>query len=349
VAQVIESHAASDQRSQPGLDRAAYVAAFERMLLIRRFEERCVELQIAGEVMSSVSAYVGQEATAVALGLVLGEGDLVFTNHRNHGHLLGRGADPGRILAEVMGRSDGYCHGKSGTWHISDAAVGVALASAIVGAATVQAVGAGLAFSRRGLPNVSVACLGDRSMNEGTTWEAFNMAALWQLPVVFLCENNDAFPYDPVSNSDLAVDRLIDALKGFHIHTEQVSGTDLAPVYAALQAAAERTRGGGGPSFVEVLTVDWPGRLSVGRYTYETGPTRLEAAWEQPPEGAHRLWYTHEPLLRTARYLVDQGYVDRAGLEALDHQVRARVAAADEFAHNSPWPEPAAAFTHVFG
>jgi acetoin:2,6-dichlorophenolindophenol oxidoreductase subunit alpha len=318
------------------------------MLFIRRFEERCVELQIAGEITSSVSAYVGQEATAVALGMVMAKGDLVFTNHRNHGHLLGRGADPNRMLAEVLGRSGGYCGGKSGTWHISDPDVGVALASAIVGAATAQAVGAGLAFSRQGTKNVAVACLGDRSMNEGTTWEALNMAALWQLPVIFLCENNDAFPYEPASRADLAVDRLVDAVQGFHLHAEQVSGTDLAPVHTALTAAAERARQGNGPTFLEVLTVDWPGRLPVGRYTYETGPTRLEAAWQDPLAGAHKLWYTHEPVLRTARHIVEQGFLDRPELDQMNERACARVAAAVEFAHASPWPAPADAFSHVF-
>lgn len=319
------------------------------MLLLRRFEERCVELQISGEIASGLSVGVGQEAAAASLGMVLGPGDLVFSNHRNHGHVLGRGADPRRVMAEVLGRASGLCGGRAGTWHISAREAGVPISSAIVAAATAQTVGAGLAFRRQGVPQVAVACLGDRSLNEGTMWESLNLAALWKLPVVFLCENNDAFPYDPRVNSGLATDRLTRLVEGFEVLVRQTEGTELLGVHGVLGEAVAHARAGAGPAFVEVRTMRWPGILRGGHHTYVTGPTRLAAAWEETGEGdPYGAWRAHDPVLQAARGLVNSGSVSVEELEALDAEVLGEVDAAVAFARESPWPKPADALTGVF-
>jgi pyruvate dehydrogenase E1 component alpha subunit len=292
---------------------------------------------------------VGQESAAAAIALTLKPGDLLFTNHRNHAHLLARGADPGRVMAEVFGKATGYCRGRAGSWHISAAEVGVPIASAIVAANTALAVGAGLAFQRRKEPSVAVSCLGDRSLNEGIAWEALNLAALWQLPVVFLCENNDAVPYDPTTRSGVATDVLTRPIEAFHVRVSRVDGADFAAVLQSLATAVEHARGGGGPAFIEVLTIGWPGALRAGRYTYETGPTRIASAWEPDPlDSSHREWHTHEPLVPFLRQLLAQGRVTPANLEALDLEARSAVDAAVQFARESPWPERDEALTGTF-
>jgi pyruvate dehydrogenase E1 component alpha subunit len=331
------------------LEPAAQVQAFRRMLLIRRFEERCVELQMAGEITAGLSVAVGQEATAAALGLALEPHDLAFSNHRNHAHLLGRGADPKRVMAEVLGKATGYCGGRAGPWHISASDVSVPVTSAIVGAVTAQAVGAAMAFQRQHQLRVAVACMGDRSLNEGTAWEAINIAALWQVPVVFLCENNDAVPYDPVANSALAVDQVTGPIASFHMQVRRVEGSDLAPVYQVLTDAVGHARAGGGPVFVEVLTAAWPGTIRAGRHTYVTGPTRLAAAWEpRDSDAPFADWRAHDGVVLMAQRLLAERHLDRTALEQIDDQVRAEIDAVVEFARQSPWPDAAQAARGVF-
>jgi pyruvate dehydrogenase E1 component alpha subunit len=320
---------------------------FRRMLLMRRFEERCVELNHAKEIAGLVSVAIGQEVTAALFEVVLDPQDLLFGNHRSHNHLLGRGGDPARLMAEIFGRASGYCGGKAGTWHVSASEVGVSSTSAVVAANTALATGAALAFKQQGKRSVAVSCFGDRSLNEGTTWEALNMAALWRLPVLFLCENNDARPYDPPSRSSLSAERLTDLVEPFGIASRSVDGADLHAVHTALAELVDVARTGR-PAFLEVETMRWPASIAGGGYTKGTDPTRLADAWDQRTHDVPEAWRSWDPVIRAARQMTDDGIVSREHLEALDDEVATEIEQAIECARRDAWPDPSAAFEGVF-
>ncbi len=324
------------------------IDALHRMLRIRLFEERCVELSLAGEFPGITPVYIGQEATGVALGMALEEGDLVFTTHRGHGHLLGRGADFKPLMAELFGKATGYCQGKAGSFHVSSVELGVPSASAIVGASVPVAVGAALALSRRGQRRVAVACHGDRSLSEGATMEAINLAALWQAPVVFLCENNDALPYNPREKSQLATDSLTNLVRPYDVTVSDADGSDVEATFQALQEAIGRARQGGGPAFLEVRTFGWPGQSGPRYRLPEALRTNVRLAWDDTQRDEFSEWRQHDPVVGCARELLSADQVSREELETMQAGLLDQVEAAVQFARESPYPEPASAYEHVF-
>jgi TPP-dependent pyruvate/acetoin dehydrogenase alpha subunit len=328
------------------MDAAWRVEAFRRMLRMRLFEERCVELSLAGEFPGVTPVYIGQEATGVALGMALEPRDLVFTTHRGHGHLLGRGAEMAPLMAELYGKATGYCQGKAGSFHVSCAALGVPSASAIVAASVPVAVGAALAAGRQN-GGVAVACQGDRSLSEGAAIEAINLAALWRAPVLFLCENNDAVPYDPRAVSELATDELTSLARPYDVSTAVVDGSDVAAVRHALETAVTAARSGQGPVFLEVRTRGWPGQSGPRYRLPESLRTRVRLAWDEP-SGEFADWRRHDPVLRLARELLAAGQLSQPAAEGIQAETLRDVEAAVDFARQSPFPEPAAAFEHVF-
>lgn len=318
------------------------------MLLIRHFEERCVALSLEGEFPGTTPVCVGQEVAAVALGVVLESSDLLFTTHRNHGHLLGRGADPRRLMAELYGKATGYCGGKGGSFHVSSVEVGIPSASAILAAGMSTATGAAQAFRLTGQRHVAISCLGDRSLTEGAAWEALNLAALWQAPVVFLCENNDAHPYDP-GRSFLATDRIAGLARPLRLDVTEVDGSDMDAMVATLGAAVDRARNGGGPAFLEVLTTRWIGALGGGRYSLEQGLTRAaEMVRTSTASRGNEWWTEHDPLLRFARALLASGTIEWTDLAQMEDACLAEVEDAVEFARGSPFPQTASAFEGVY-
>jgi pyruvate dehydrogenase E1 component alpha subunit len=281
--------------------------------------------------------------------MALEASDLVFTTHRGHGHLLARGADFKPLMAELFGKATGYCQGKAGSFHVSSVELGVPSASAIVGGSVPVAVGAALALSRRQPPGVAVACTGDRSLSEGATLEAFNLAALWHLPVVVLCENNDAIPYNPREKSQLATQRIASLAQPFDMAISDVDGADVDATFEALQEAVDRGTTGGGPTFVEARTYAWPGQTGGGRYRFADAlRTDVRNAWQEAPADEFSEWRRHEPVTRLARELLNAGQVGQTELEAWQAGAVAEVEAAVQFARESPLPAPAEAYRHVF-
>jgi TPP-dependent pyruvate/acetoin dehydrogenase alpha subunit len=318
------------------------------MLRLRMFEERCVLLSVSSEFPGITPVYIGQEATGIALGLALEEGDLVFTTHRGHGHLLGRGADMKPLMAELFGKATGYCQGKAGSFHVSSAAHGVPSASAIVGAGTPAAVGAAMALGRQGAGRIAVTCHGDRSLAEGATIEAINLAALWHTPVIFLCENNDAVPYDPRAISELATDRITNLADPYDLTVESVDASNFTAILEALRRAVDRARSGGGPSFLEARTYGWPGQSGPRYRLPDDLRTHMRLAWEDGPAGEFAEWRDRDPVLRLARELLATGQLSRSDLEQLESKALRDVDAAVDFARESPYPDPATAFEHVY-
>lgn len=337
----------------PDLPREQLLTLYRRMLLIRRFEEELFHLTKSGHNFGHFHLYIGQETVGVtALGLLAGD-DYVATTFRNHGHLLARGADPGRVLAEIMGKATGYCKGKSGTLHVTCRDLGFLSTSAAVGGVLPLATGAGFAARQVGTTQVSVCCFGDGAMEEGAYYEAVNLAALWALPVIYLCENNSlgapGTKAGEYSSSTIAAARLTDLAAAFRIPAVMVDGTDASAVHRAMAEAIARAREGGGPSFIEAQLVRWPGSRPLWPQLL-TGVTDLAMSWDPariPRE--HAEWHaTHDGLLRFTRELLAADAASREEVLAADEAVKAEMGRASRFAVESPEPAPEAALEDVF-
>ena len=334
------------------LDRQTALSIFERMVLIRHFEEAVIRLYKEGRFASHYHIYIGQEATGGAVLEALTDKDLICTTHRNHGHIIGRGCDPGRAMAEILGRATGFNGGRSGTLHISDPSHGFLSTSAIVGGCAGLATGAAFGIKVKREPKVAVGFFGDGSLEEGLVVESFNVAALWKLPVVYVCENNSAGAMGPQQGgyptAITAVESFTRLPAAYGIHSVTVDGTDMAAVHAAAVDAVQRCRAGNGPVFIEAATVRWPGSSPL--WPEPVTSTDLTLAWETDRiTGPHADWVRQcDPLLRAVRELVAHGHATRQELTGRDEAARARIAAAASFAIDSPMPTAESALDGVF-
>ena len=337
----------------PPLSPPRLLGLYRTMLRIRRFEEALIKLTKSGMAVGHFHVYIGQECTGAPALSLLRRGDTAFTTHRNHGHVLARGADPGRVLAEILGKATGYNKGKGGTLHVTARELGFPTTSGIVGGILPLATGAAFAAKQRGTAGVSVCLFGDGVLEEGVFYEAVNLAALWSLPVVYLCENNSleapGQKAGEYPSSTIAARRLVDLVKPFGIPTVVVDGTDAGAVWRAVRRAIRRARQGKGPMFVEARTVRWPGSRPLWPDLL-TGETELAYAWDSPriPE-AHGEWHrSQDGLLRFTRELLEARHVATDGVLQLDREVRAEIETACRFAQDSPYPAPEAALEDVF-
>jgi acetoin:2,6-dichlorophenolindophenol oxidoreductase subunit alpha len=319
------------------------------MLVVRRFEEQLILLYEAGELPGHYHLSVGQEGTALGVLAHAGPDDVVYTTHRNHGHLLIRGARPEPLFAEILGRSTGYSRGRAGTLHLSAPDLGLPWSSALVGGNVPQAVGAAFALSRLRPGAIAVCFFGDGAFEEGAVFEALNTSAVLRLPVLFVCENNGlaedhgvagAFP-----TSSTAAERLTDLSGAFQIPSVGIDGIDAQVVSETVARLADEVRSGGGPRFVEAGTVRWPGsrplwpELTGGRFqtewlTGEADPPAEIAGWTSGGD----------PLRPLYERLVAAGELSRDELHAIDADVRAEIEAAATRAVEAPMPAPESAF-----
>jgi acetoin:2,6-dichlorophenolindophenol oxidoreductase subunit alpha len=325
----------------------------ERMLTIRRFEETVVGLFLEHEFMTHYHLYIGQEGTGVPLMQALGPNDRIATHHRNHGHVLSRGVDPKLALAEILGREPGINRGAAGTMHMSDPDRGFISTSAIVGGSISLATGAGFALKTRGGDAIAVGLFGDGALEEGVSYESLNLAALWELPVLFVCENNSEGALGSAGGgfptSVSAVDDLTDIPKTFGIPVETVDGRDVDAVRDVVAKAVDHTRARKGPFFVHAVTARYAGTQPLWP-TLPTGATDISMAWDDSGmSGEHEQWYReHDPVLRYARQLLAEGAIGQDELTELDAQVSERIAEARQFALDSPRPTPESALDNVF-
>src|SRR5208282_1617694 len=253
-----------------------------RMLLIRHFEETLVAVHDQGHFSGHYHLYIGQEATGVAALSCVEPNDCRFTTHRNHGHLLARGADPGRLFAEILGRKDGYNKGKGGTFHITAATLGFYHTSGIVAGIIPLATGAAYAAKARKSGQLAVCLIGDGALEEGAASEAFNMASLWKLPILYLCENNGKYGAGRAAGAaqspTMAAYPLTDLPKAYKIPAEQVDGTNVGAVDSVVSEAISKIRQGEGPQFLETQTVRWPG--SESNWPVVPVATNINLAWD---------------------------------------------------------------------
>jgi len=323
------------------------------MLRIRRLEEAVVRLveDPARPIRGHAHVSIGQEATAVGACATLEPGDYLFTTHRNHGHVLARGGEPGRILAEILGREAGYSHGRAGGFHVAAPELGILHTSAIVGGSVALAAGAAFAAQRLETSRVALVFFGDGAMEEGVFSETLNIAQLWRLPVVLLMENNSVSAGERSGRgsptSAHSASALTDVPRAYGMRTERVDGTDLEQVRTVTRDAVRLARSDGGPVFVEARTSRWPGNFGSSP-TLVHGPTEVAWAWtpSAAPEPLRRWVASSDPVLRLARRLLETGTAAREALLSIDREVRAEIDSAVRAALASPEPdaELAAAF-----
>ena len=335
----------------PSLSAKQLLKRLESAIAIRRFEEALIKLARDRDI-GHFHVYVGQEITGVFALPLLEKGDLTFTTHRNHGHILARGAEPGRMLAEILGKATGYNGGHGGTLHLASLEHGFPTTSSQVGGCTPLATGAAFAFNRLGNDRVSVCLFGDGALEEGSYHESINIAALEKLPVIYLCENNSLEALGQKAgeypSSTLATLDLCDLVKPFGVPTIQIDGGDPLAVHDAMGEAIDRARSGKGSTFIEARTVRWPGNRPIWPELL-TGETDLTFAWDEsaiPDE--HSKWHrSQDGLLAFVRVMLEAGHIDQDTLLELDRSKITEMEEAVRFALDSPYPAPESALNHV--
>jgi len=307
---------------------------YRTMRLIRRFEERVVELVNRDEIPGVTHEYVGQEAVATGVCAALRPDDVITSTHRGHGHILAKGGDPRRMMAELMGKASGYNRGRGGSMHIADLSLGIYGANGIVGAGTPIACGAALAGKLARSDRVAVSFFGDGGMNQGVVHEAMNLAAIWKLPVVFVCENN-GYAISASISEMAAVERLADRAAAYGMPGTSVDGMDVLAVHAAASEAVERARTGAGPTLLECRTYRF-----VGHFTAE----KARGIKYRSDEEVAR-WRERDPLVTYPAWLSQQGVGDPAAVEA---EVEALLDEAVAFARQSAFPDAAEALDGMY-
>jgi len=307
---------------------------YEMMLRIRRFEERVYYLFLEGGMPGTIHLYLGQEAIAAGVCASLNDSDFVTSTHRAHGHALAKGVAPRAIMAELFGKQTGCCGGKGGSMHVGDMRVGMVPSLAVVGAGIPIAAGLALAAKRRGNGQVAVCFFGDGAANEGTFHEGLNMAAVWDLPVVYVCENNQYGASTHVSKVMKLAD-VASRAAAYGMPGQVVDGNDVNAVRQAAGEAIERARHGAGPTLLECKT-----------YRY-SGHSRSDPGNYRPKEEV-ALWKERDPLTVEGRRLLDAGVIDEPGLARLQERVDAEIEDAVEFARASAQPAPDDVERHVY-
>jgi len=309
-------------------DPSQLVQMLRTMILIREFDERAIALRTAGKIYGAVHPYVGQEAVAVGVCATLTARDRVTSTHRGHGHCIAKGADIRRMMAELFGRADGYCKGKGGSMHIADFAVGMLGANGIVGGGLPIACGAALAAKLEAKGDVTVCFFGDGAAAEGEFHEALNIASVWKLPIVFVCENNQYAANNAVAVQHPHVD-IADHAAPYRMPGVIVDGNDVLSVFSAAGAAVGRARGGEGPTLLECKTYRWHFHAMRNAPPPETRPAAEVADWK-----------ARDAVARLERHLLDGRVLSGADVAAMRAKVAADLDDAVAFAEASPFPDP---------
>jgi pyruvate dehydrogenase E1 component alpha subunit len=307
---------------------------YRTMLTIRRFEERCNYLFMQGRIPSTLHLYIGQEAVATGVCAHLTHEDYALGTHRPHGHAIAKGVSPQSIMAELFAKRTGCCRAKGGSMHVGDIEVGMIPAIAIVGGNIPIAAGLGLAAKQLGTQRVAVCFFGDGAANEGAFHEGLNMAAIWDLPVVFVCENNLYAASTPIAKA-FNIEDVADRAAAYGMPGLTVDGNDVVAVYEAAGEAIARARRGEGPTLLECKTYRLCGHSRSDPRTYRS--KEEEAMWEEK-----------DPIPTLGRRLKDLGLATDETLASIEQEVVALVDDAVAFAEESPPPEPADALEHVF-
>jgi pyruvate dehydrogenase E1 component alpha subunit len=313
-----------------------WLELYRRLATIRLFEEQVNELYRSAKMPGLAHLYVGEEAVAVGVCAALRRDDYITSTHRGHGHCLAKGADVARMFAELLGKRDGYCRGKGGSMHIADHANGNLGANAIVGGSTGIATGAAFSAKRRGTDQVAACFFGEGALGQGLLYEVMNMAALWTLPVVYVCENNQYNEYTHFSEATAG--DILDRPRAFGIESVAVDGQDVRAVVAAAERLVGRARRGEGPGFLLCETYRYHGH-HVGD---------VDRAYYRPADEEQRWREERDPIVLLGSWLVEQGGVDAGTLHALEAEARDEVERGVQAGLDAPFPDPAEVTDHVF-
>lgn len=321
---------------QKQIDVEFWLAVYKQMVKIREFEEKVNELYLSAIMPGLAHLYSGQEAIAVGVCQALNNDDYITSTHRGHGHCLAKGASLDRMFAELLGKVDGYCRGKGGSMHIADPDTGNLGANAIVGGSAGIATGAAFSAKQLGNGRVAVCFFGEGALAQGLFYETMNMAQLWKLPVIYVCENNMYNEYTHYSESTAG--ELVDRAKAFNIHTEIVDGQNIKEVYEISQKLVERGRNGEGPSFLQADTYRYYGHHvgDINRAYYRS--KKEEEEWKS----------NKDPLMLLEKWLLELGVVNQNIFEEINKDVIKEIEAGVEFAINSPYPDLDEVDQHVY-
>jgi TPP-dependent pyruvate/acetoin dehydrogenase alpha subunit len=313
----------------------ALLDLYRQMLTIREFEEKAQDLYSRALIPGLLHSSVGQEAAAVGVCAALRPDDYVASTHRGHGHCIAKGADLGKMFAELFGKAEGYCRGKGGSMHIANPDVGNLGANAIVGGNISIVTGAALSAKMRGTDQVAVSFFGDGALNQGIVLESMNMAAIWRLPVIFVCENNQYGEYTPMEQ--VTAGEVIQRGKALGISSAAFDGMDVLEVYRATRESVERARRGDGPSFLVFSTYRYYGHgMSDRDRPYRTRDEEKE--WRQ----------SRDPLDRFAAHLMDNGQMTSSERDRLHKEIGELIHQAVEFGMEAAYPDPDEVSKHVY-
>lgn len=299
---------------------------YKTLVRIRKFESKAVDLFAEGQIPGFLHSYLGEEAIATGVCANLRKTDFITSTHRGHGHIIAKGGDTKYMMAELYGRTTGYCKGKGGSMHIADRDLGILGANGIVGAGQDIAVGAGLAIRYRGTDQVAACFFGDGSTNQGTFHEALNLASVWKLPIIFVCENNH-FGISMSQSKHQAIQDIADRAASYGFPGIAVDGNDVMAVYEVAKEAVDRARKGQGPTLIECKTWRWRGHFEGDPGTYKD-PKEQEA------------WMDKEPVGRYRTFLEENGVMTSDETSAIDTMIDDEIDAAIAYASESPLPKP---------
>jgi pyruvate dehydrogenase E1 component alpha subunit len=308
---------------------------YRQMLLIRVFEERSAEQYMLGRIRGFLHLYIGEEAIAVGAISALEARDYIVTHYRDHGHALARGMESNVIMAELFGKATGSSKGKGGSMHLFDVSRGFMGGYAIVGGQIPIALGIALASKYRGDDRVVVCFLGDGAINEGEFYESMNLAALWQLPMIFFCENNLYGMGASVDETLVFHKEIYKFANAYHMPSRRVDGMDVLAVHEATKEAVDLIRGDGGPCFIEAMTYRFRGHSMADPSEYRT-------------KGEEEEWRAKDPVLTLKNRLLEEGLMSDEELQAMFDEVEREVEEAVAFADESPYPEMESLFDDVY-
>jgi len=307
---------------------------YEKMVRIRKFEEKASELFAKGILPGFIHTYVGEEATGVGVCAALRDDDLVTSTHRGHGHVISKGGDPRYMMAELYGKETGYCKGKGGSMHIADPDKGMLGANGIVGGGLPIATGAGLSIKLRNSNQVVVCFFGDGASNQGTFHESINMASLWKLPVVYVCENNQYGEFTPQKRHQAITD-ISQRATAYGIPGITVDGMDVVAVYEATQEAVKRAREGNGPTLIEAKCYRFHGHFEGDPQLY-----RDQAEVQK--------WMERDPIPSFEKQLLESNVVNEEYLRKIQEEVQHEIDEAVKFAEGSPYPADKEALEDIY-
>jgi pyruvate dehydrogenase E1 component alpha subunit len=312
---------------EPRMELEQHLHMFRQMAKIRAFEEQVNELYKGAKMPGLAHLYVGEEGVAVGVCEALRRDDFITSTHRGHGHCLAKGASVNRMFAELLGKEPGYCRGKGGSMHIADPDTGNLGANAIVGGSAGIATGAALSAKMRGTDQVAVCFFGDGALGQGLLYESMNMASLWKLPVIYVCENNLYGEYTP--GSETIAGEILSRPRALGVHAESVDGQDVLSVFATMRRLVERGRRGEGPAFLECKTYRYYGH-HVGDVNREYRTREEEKEWMTK----------HDPLQTLTARLTQQNLVDAETFERILRDVKTEIDKGVEYALAAPYPTP---------